>query len=635
MFGKIKPVVAGLTAKETKTVIFAAEELSRYLGMVDCAGDYPVIPTQAFTKKEENTLFLMVGHESLPQVEDSELDDAIFIDAEGVYGVIAGTNARSVLIAAYRFLRENGYAFIKPGKAGETLPEALTVRTVSVTEKASFRHRGNCIEGAVYQENLLDMIDWMPKVALNSYFIQFMEPDTFFQRHYNRIEKRITTDEIAAMNMLVKEEIKKRSILYHAVGHGWTCETMGIDSNTWDKYQGAVTEEQKELLAEIDGKRDLFNGQPLNTNLCYSNPLVQEKMTDAILDYCKAHPEVDYLHFWLADGARNVCECETCKKSRLSDQYIQMLNLLDEKLAKNNLNTRVVFLIYSSLLWAPLSEGLKNSKRFVLMWAPYNRTYARPLDVNYTPSHLPYPTNKDTNVIGSEELLTFLDDWYKRIQGLDAFNYDYHFILGCMYELTGYGLALTMHEDLKVLKDFGLNGIVSCQIQRYFLPTAIGMNVMAENLWDNTVSFDTIAEKTFRAQFGEDYQAVWDYMKALYDNSVSEAVRQMHDVGLVKNPDDVRSAANTEKMKNAVLLVDAFRARYGDKEKTAASENMRRNWAALFFGTEIIKLRNLYYLTGNKEEAAEIRKYIFRLADEMEGTFKAEFDRPFLTIPEI
>ncbi|MBE7035339.1 MAG: DUF4838 domain-containing protein [Ruminococcaceae bacterium] len=627
MFCKIKPVIGDVTEKEKETILFAAKELSRYFGLVDKAGDFPVIPTERYKESEESTLFLVAGHPSLPQVAETSLDDAVFIDVKKLCGTISGTNARAVLIAAYRFLRELGYSFVKPGKVGEELPDVLSQKAVSVCETPSYRHRGICIEGSVFYEGLIALLDWMPKAGMNSYFIQFMSPDAFYNNYYNRQEQRIQKSEMPAMTELIKTEIAKRSLLYHAVGHGWTCETMGIDSNSWDQYHEAITEEQKSIMAEIDGKRDLFNKQPLLTNLCYSNPHVQEKMMDTVLAYCKAHSEVDYLHVWLADGGRNNCECTACSGHRTADFYINMLNLLDEKLEKNGLNTRIVFLIYNILLWAPLQERFANHKRFVMMFAPASRSFTQPLDKAMATQVPLYPKNKDTYYTGTGAYLAALADWQRIVPGVDSFNFDYHFIFGSIYERTGYGLAETLHKDLERLHDLGLNGLMSCQLQHIFFPTALGMNVLSENLWNSSIPFETIVEKTYTVQFGkEHWKTVWDYMRALYEQSTDVAIREYFDTGWVEHPDDPRSEPNKAKMRKAVELVDAFSARYSAMVESMPAGNRRQNWEALLFGAELVKMIYLYYLAETKETEQTLSEAMETMLREKEKQFKMELD---------
>ena len=112
------------------------------------------------------------------------MDDAILIDIENGKGVIAGSNARSVLIGVYRYLRELGFVFVRPGADGEKYPTCFSEKRVKVCECASSRHRGVCIEGSVFYESMEDMIDWLPKVGMNCYYVQFFVPSIFYRRWY-------------------------------------------------------------------------------------------------------------------------------------------------------------------------------------------------------------------------------------------------------------------------------------------------------------------------------------------------------------------------------------------------------------------------------------------------------------------
>ena len=57
-------------------------------------------------------------------------------------------------------------------------------REIHIEETASFKHRGVCIEGADSYDNLKNFIDWLPKIGMNSFFIQFENPYSFFKRWY-------------------------------------------------------------------------------------------------------------------------------------------------------------------------------------------------------------------------------------------------------------------------------------------------------------------------------------------------------------------------------------------------------------------------------------------------------------------
>ncbi len=67
-------------------------------------------------------------------------------------------------------------------------------------------------------------------------------------------------------------EMKKRGLIHHAVGHGWTCEPFGISGLGWEEQEYTLSPQVTCSLALVNGKREIWKGVALNTNLCYSNP---------------------------------------------------------------------------------------------------------------------------------------------------------------------------------------------------------------------------------------------------------------------------------------------------------------------------------------------------------------------------
>lgn len=509
--------------RDTETLNFSAEELKRYIEKID--KKKVSVETSSYEPSLEDVIYLGTLEEfslDTPRVEDANFDDGIHIDFHSNRGIIAGTNDRSILLGVYRFLREIGCRWIRPGKDGEIIPQKdISSVDINIVEKASYRHRGICIEGAVSYENVYDIIDWAPKVGFNSYFIQFREAFTFFDRWYSHINNPLkekepfTVEKAREFVGSLAKEIKKRGLLYHAVGHGWTCEPFGIPGLGWDRYEGEIPEDYIKYTAEINGKRGLWEGIPLNTNLCYSNPKVREIITDSIVEYLENHPEMDLLHFWLADGSNNQCECEDCKKALPSDFYVMMLNELDRKLSSKGIDAKIVFLLYVDLLWPPEKERIENPDRFIMMFAPITRSYNdtfKPID---TSLNIPeYRRNKLIFPKNIEENLAFLREWQKIFKG-DSFDFDYH-LMWAHYADPGYmKIAKVIYEDIKNLKTIGLNGLISCQIQRVFFPTGFPMYVMASTLWNDTVSFEDLANDYFTSAYGSDGSIVRDYLNKM------------------------------------------------------------------------------------------------------------------------
>ena len=150
-------------------------------------------------------------------------------------GRILGSNERSVLLGVYRYLTELGCRFLRPGYEYEAVPvkESAEAFELSLCHAASMRHRGICIEGADSIENVLDTIDWLPKVGYNSFFLQFKYSHEFLRRWYEHVGNPNLTgshwevEASIAADGVFDEAMKKRSILQHRVGHGWTGELLG------------------------------------------------------------------------------------------------------------------------------------------------------------------------------------------------------------------------------------------------------------------------------------------------------------------------------------------------------------------------------------------------------------------------
>lgn len=532
---------------DNPVVVFAAKELQTYLTRM-------LNGEQARDCTFELGLADAYSRIPLPPVPDPSVDDRFHIQCEAAGGVIAGGNPRSVLLAVYRYLTEQGCRWVRPGDDGEYVPRLSRLREVNVTEAASYRHRAVCIEGAVSYEHVRDMIAWLPKVGFNGYFIQFREAHTFFNRWYAREEnpfvvgERLSVEKAAELTTALESEITKRGLLYHKVGHGWTCEPFGIKGLGWERETVEPAKEIVPYLAMVNGERKLWGGIALNTNLCYSNPEVRRIMATAIADYAETHRDIDYLHVWLADGSNNNCECAACQKARPSDFYVQMLNEADAELTRRRLSTRIVFLIYVDLLWPPEKERFVHPERFVLMFAPIARTYSESFrsDENLPPLP-PYHRNRLEFPRDVRSNLAFLRAWQEIFQG-DSFDFDYHLMWDHLSDPGHMQISRTIGADMKALRDIGLNGFVSCQVQRLFLPTGLPMTVMARTLWNRTADIESVTNDYFASAFGPDGTACRTYLErlsALFDPPYLRGERPEGDKDAAKNltavPEHIRA----------------------------------------------------------------------------------------------
>lgn len=585
---------------DTPPVRYAASELAQYIQRMCPAAACAVRPAERYAPAEGPALWLGTfdalidgGAEGpWPRVDDASMDDAVTIDVKEGVGTIRGSNPRSVLLGAYRFLTACGCRWVRPGAEGEVIPQRpLSELMANIRESAAYRHRGICIEGAVSYENVADMIAWAPKVGLNAYFFQFRESYTFFERWYTHrgnptLEAEPFSVERAREYVRRAEgEIAKRGLLYHAVGHGWTCEPLGIPGLSWDACTYDISDETRQLLAEVAGVRDIWQGIPLNTNLCYGNPEVRRLIVEDIADYLEQHPSVNLLHFWLADGSNNQCECPLCCDTRPSDFYVMMLNELDRLLTERGIASKVVFLIYVDLLWPPERERIANPDRFVLMFAPITRSYTEPFAADAVPEELPpfhrnqlsFPKDVGANV-------AFLQAWQHQFRG-DSFDFDYHYMWDHFLDPGYHGMTHTLWADIRNLKTIGLNGLVSCQVQRAFFPSGLGMTVLARTLWDDSLALEEIMRDYYTSAYGEDGAKAGAYLASLSDLFNPPYLRAMHGAG--KRPGEDEAAA--KRLDQVPALVARFQPTIA-RNRHHPDPAVRASWRYLEYHANYCKL---------------------------------------------
>jgi len=577
--------------KGNKTVDFAFDELVKYLKLIDSE---LIVDERLYDKYDESIeKVIWVGldeHFEFPEVECAELDDAILIDIADMSGVISGNNPRALLIAVYRFLKEMGCAWVRNTRDGEIIPNySITPVSMYISEAASYRHRGVCIEGAVTFDHIRDMLDWIPKVGMNAYFVQFFLPTVFFERWYEHKTNKylpaepIDDDVVRGYLARIEEEIEKRGLLYHAIGHGWTSEPLGFDATGWHADDNSsIPEDKKILMAEIDGVRGFFKGAPMTTNLCYSNPDARKLVTNSVVDYCVSHKNVKYVHFWLADASNSFCECENCRDTIPSDHYVMMLNEIDEKLTCAGCDTKLVFLAYSDLLWAPVNEKLKNPDRFTLMFAPITRKFTQSFKTEdfSDDTVAPYVRNKLQMPKNVTENVAHLKHWLDFSNAKDGFDFDYHLMWDHQRDVGYYSIAKTLFDDMQSLEKIGLNGMVSCQLTRAAFPTGLPMQMMADALWDKECDFEEKSDEYFLSAFGADGLAVKEYTKRLSELFKLEYVK----LEIPYNTDEARVNLN-----RAIGLICEFKNTIKANLDTLESSNLRTSWEYLDEHAEITR----------------------------------------------
>lgn len=509
-------------------VDYAAEELRKYLRMMmpECGNieiNYNPDAVDGFRLGLMQDFGLDIS-----DAEEPDLDDILYIDCDDKGGIIAGDNPRSVLLAVYEYLRQNGCRWLMPGVDGEFIPMQDIV-AVKYRHKPSCRYRGQCNEGAEYQSDMIDAIEFTPKVGMNVFMLEFFVPAGYYRQYYNhkhnemnRNPEPVSENQILQWKRQCESEINKRGLMFHDIGHGWTCKPFGIntamksgDQAQQDLNNATLTDKQKSYLALVNGERKLWKGYPNWTQFCMSNEEGRHRVAEYVAEYAESHSNSDYIHVWLGDLVNNHCECEGCQKKTPSDWYVILLNEIDEELTKKGLDTRIVYIAYTETMWAPEVEKLKNPKRFALLFAPISRIYTDSLSVSDEPVKITsYVRNQNKLPNNFAELFANFQNWTKDWNGANL-AYEYHFWRHQIFDVSGTSFAKVVNKDIKFYKANKINGVIEDGSQRSYFPTGYVFYTYARTLYDVNLTTDEIAEEYFSCAFGEDWRKFYDYLDRL------------------------------------------------------------------------------------------------------------------------
>ncbi len=166
---------------------FAAEELKRYLRMM--MPEIGQITVCYAPEAKEGFRVGLLSDFSLPDadVEDAHMDEILYADCSEKGGIIAGNNPRAVLLAVYEYLRAQGCRWRFPGVDGEYIPECEAIAPVAFRKKPSCRYRGFANATAASQQTNMELIDFLPKIGMNTFMFEFRIPTYYTDRYYNHV----------------------------------------------------------------------------------------------------------------------------------------------------------------------------------------------------------------------------------------------------------------------------------------------------------------------------------------------------------------------------------------------------------------------------------------------------------------
>lgn len=409
---------------------------------------------------------------------------------------LRGNHPRALLFAAYAFLERCGLCWLYPGEGGKRYAPAAhkSFKRESFRSEAAFVHRGVATEGAFRGPDLVEFVEWMARQRLNHVFLQFESSRIF----YRRADASVSEANVRRWDRDAAQAIAERGLIYEKVGHDWLNKTFSFGVTSFHDRR-MPTRMQKKILAELGGRRDFSKGKPMFSQVCLSAPGVKARLKRYFLGYCRAHPEIDTIAFWLGDGMNNWCECVKCRRSTPSDQYIELVNELAEALHHLNPGLKLEAICYTNFLEAPRRVRLRNRHgNVVFAFAPYGRNLLKPLKLaegNWRP---PLKRNK-LKWPADGGYWQIFQAWRRRIDTPRNYIFDYYFAEQWLNESF---LSEIMQRDLINYQKSGVGGMVSCQPIHQFFPHGANMTAMARLLWNPKASLRKIWKDYFESHFG-------------------------------------------------------------------------------------------------------------------------------------
>ena len=501
------------------TLDFAAEELKKYLRMMmPDAGEISIhYDPEA---RDGFRLGLLEDFGLGFEGKDPKLDDVIHIQTDGNGGILAGANPRSVLFAVYRYLKCNGCRFLFPGEDGEYIP-MKPVEPVSYHKLPDYRYRAHTTEGDPSFEDVLRYIDYHAKQEMNAYALYAIFP--YHRRYYlhryneeNRPPEPVSHELVRQWHARCEAELTKRGMLIWGGGHGWTDKAAGFDPKDRFLYKTGekqLTDEIRQNLALIKGKRDLYHGDPCYTNICLSREDLRTKIAQDVADYAQKNAHMEQVAFYLADNRNNHCECPRCVEKTPSDFYIMILNEIDTLLTQRGLDTKIQLIAYNDLMFAPTTERLNNPDRFILKATSNTRDYTTSINGETVyPEPQKYVRNGWKRPKSTEEYFALFRQWQAVVPS-DCISYEYHYWVHQFRDPGMLAMSRRVYEDVRSWRLLKLQGCVQDGSNKSFFPNGFMDHIYGATLLDRELDYDKALQDYFLHCYGPDWPLVKEYLE--------------------------------------------------------------------------------------------------------------------------
>jgi hypothetical protein len=304
--------------------LFAAEELSRYLGRMLRVKTVTGPDTSA-----DLTISLGTSREGdawwsrFPRHLDGPGADSFIITAEPGRLVLRGGGDRGTLYAVYEVLEAAGCRWLVPGPLGEVVPEIeeFTLPGGETTHEPAFFHREISSPGAPGMTKA-EIVDWEVKNRLNRDFNLRNEPE-WSQRG--------------------------GGVLWHWIAHNYNFMLPPEEYFEKNPDWFALYKNRRVVLGKESG------------NVCTTNPGLIDYFSDFIVKWFDENPEGSIFPLSPPDGMIRWCECPDClalggrnftpgPEGSMSRRQVTFVNEVARRVGKKHPDRKILLLAYQNFV---------------------------------------------------------------------------------------------------------------------------------------------------------------------------------------------------------------------------------------------------------------------------------------------
>lgn len=464
----ILPIIIARDANET--TLFAAEELAKYLKQISGA-EFQI---ERGLGKEGIVLVNLSSTNEIvdcPEAPDLKPDGYCMLPRQdGLF--LFGSNSRALLYAVYHLLERCGCCWLSPdfqfyNRRHEIVPQKdrieVSIRSV-ILEGPDMKYRKLYVEEGLSHttENLLRMIDWMPKRRFNTLVVPLNYAG------HDRVLWDNWREELTP-------ELIKRDIWIEVGGHGYEnfLNAEMEDGTLFDKHPEWFGMNEQ-------GERE----KSKNRVFCFSNKHAFQYLLKNLSVYLHEHSEIEIFDFWPPDGAK-WCQCEECKKQgHPQERHAKIVSKASFEIKKVRPDVKFECIAYSSHIAPPATVFLDSD--ILIDFCPIAQCFDYQI----------YEVNSQQN----SDYRDHLEQWCSRFEGeVSVYSYYRKYAWKSLPVL----LPNYMQKDLRYYREIEVDGISSYAEPGDWATYELNHYLLGELAWNCDTDVDSVVDGFAAARFGD------------------------------------------------------------------------------------------------------------------------------------